>query len=795
MKKIILFIVAIATTYSFAQQTSVTDSISLDEVVVVGGGVIDLAKDRVTPVASNTLTAEDFEDIGAGNVEFGETLKMVPNVYFASNNGYGDAELFVRGFDMVNTALMINGQPVNAVEDGKVYWSNWSGMSDVAQAVEVQRGLGSSKLAISSVGGTINIVTKTTESTKGGYFRTLAGSGGYAKASFAYNTGINDKGWAFSMLLDQWRADKKPGRKFTAGQGQVYFFSVGYRPNSKNNFNLMFTGAPQWHHNAWSEGSSHFEQYGLESNDNGGMYKGREHSERRNFYHKPVANFTWDWNINDKLDLSSVLYGSWGRGGGTGDVGRGRVRIETPGGREIDFDAIEANNIANADANGYVNFGNGYMRRSSMNLHDWYGVISNLNFDNGGDFTYNVGIDGRTYTGTHFRQMANMYGASGYTDNYRWGSRPSGFTVTETYPADPWSTFFGNYAPEDQRYAYDYEETINYIGGFGQVEYTIDRWSTFLQGSLSTQSMQRTGRSDGFDGSALGTNDKQTFDGYNIKGGFSFKLSDKSIFYANTGFYSKQPFFANLFTDDRYSGEWINLEDANEEITGYEIGYSYTSENIRLIVDAYSTEWGNRAFRINTENEAGDQLRYNLTGVGQLHKGVEFQADLRYLEGTDIKLFATLGNWLYQGNADYNLTTESASTGSITTSSGSLSVQEVKVGRAPQTSFGISLKNDLTDDLSVDLRYNYYADQYAYVDPDDVIAASIDGSTYQSEKLEDYGLMDMGLTYKFSAGSNDMKFRFNVYNFFDTTYITTIQQYGILYGIPRTFNMSLKYMF
>ena len=48
-------------------------------------------------------------------------------------------------------------------------------------------------------------------------------------------------------------------------------------------------------------------------------------------------------------------------------------------------------------------------------------------------------------------------------------------------------------------------------------------------------------------------------------------------------------------------------------------------------------------------------------------------------------------------------------------------------------------------------RYNYYADQYAYVDPDDVIASSIDGSTYQSEKLEDYGLMDMGLTYKFSV--------------------------------------------
>lgn len=33
-------------------------------------------------------------------------------------------------------------------------------LSDVTSAMQVQRGLGSSKLAISSVGGTINVVTK-----------------------------------------------------------------------------------------------------------------------------------------------------------------------------------------------------------------------------------------------------------------------------------------------------------------------------------------------------------------------------------------------------------------------------------------------------------------------------------------------------------------------------------------------------------------------------------------------------------------------------------------------------------
>ncbi len=29
----------------------------------------------------------------------------------------------------------------------------------------------------------------------------------------------------------------------------------------------------------------------------------------------------WDYNINDKMKLSSVIYGSWGRGGGTNGAG------------------------------------------------------------------------------------------------------------------------------------------------------------------------------------------------------------------------------------------------------------------------------------------------------------------------------------------------------------------------------------------------------------------------------------------------------------------------------------------
>jgi len=798
MKKLLSIVVAFASTLVFAQQTSVNDTIvttSLDEVVVVGGGVIDLAQDRVTPIAASTITAEEFELRGVGNVEFAETLKMVPGVYIGGTaSGFGEAQVFTRGFNQANTALLLNGQPINAVEDGLVYWSNWSGMSDVAQQVQVQRGLGSSKLAISSVGGTINIVTKTTEAKKGGYLRQIVGSNEYFKTSFAYNTGMNDAGLSFSMLIDHWQGAKKWAR-WTQGQGQIYFFSVGYKPNNNHNLNLLFTGAPQWHHQNFDQSLDVYDEYGRDTNRNGGLYNGEEHSERRNFYHKPVANLTWDWNINASLDLSTVVYGSWGRGGGTGSLGSSSNRVRVAGSQDIDFDAIRIGNLSRIDAQGNGNYGTAYMRRASMNLHDWYGVISNLTVDNDGPFTYNIGFDYRTYTGTHFRQIVNTYGMNGYVDNYRMGNRPSDYTITETYPADPWAVFFGDYAPEDQRYDRDYSETINYFGGFGQAEYATDNFSAFVQASLSSQDMQRTGRHEGY-GDGMGQSTKLTFGGYNIKGGLSYKFGENHTVFANAGFYSRQPFFESVIDDSRYSNTWVNDGDVdNEEILGLEAGYRYETENLRFMLDVYATEWGNRYVAFGAEAPNNDELFYRLFDVTQKHQGVEAQLDYNVSKSTKLSLVGSFGDWKYAGETPFELQRTSDATGAQSIENGSLAINEVKVGRAPQTSVGFSLDSKITDDVFFDIRYNFYDEHYGFIDVEDVLTASLDNTTYTPEKLDGYGLMDLGVTYDFNAGSNDMRLRVNVYNLLDEEYISTRTQYGYYLGNPRLFNISLKYMF
>ena len=171
----------------------------LEEVVL--RGVVDIAKDRQTPVAKSTIKAAEIQD-KLGSQEFPELLNNTPSVYATkSGGGFGDSRITIRGFAQENIAVLINGVPVNDMENGKVYWSNWSGLSDVTTAMQVQRGLGSSKLAISSVGGTINIITKTTDLEEGGSVVSSIGNDGYFKNLASYNTGKNENGLSICPTL------------------------------------------------------------------------------------------------------------------------------------------------------------------------------------------------------------------------------------------------------------------------------------------------------------------------------------------------------------------------------------------------------------------------------------------------------------------------------------------------------------------------------------------------------------------------------------------------------------------
>ncbi|WP_321279364.1 carboxypeptidase-like regulatory domain-containing protein [Marinifilum fragile] len=798
------------------------DSETLADIVVVGYGVTDIAKDRQTPVAVTTIKTDEIVE-KVGNQEFPEVMKTVPSVFVVKGGGYGDAEMTVRGFEQKNTAVLINGQPVNDMEWGGIYWSNWSGLQDIASAVQVQRGLGSSKLAISSVGGTVNIVTKATEREAGGFVKSSFGNDGYQKYTAAYSTGLNEKGWGATVLLSHWQGDGYMDA--TEGKGQTYFFSLGYKPSEQHQFNFMITGAPQWHHQDYQERISTYQKYGMKYNSNWGYKNGKVFNFSRNFYHKPVTNFNWDWNINEKTSLSTVGYASWGLGGGTGTLGtphyllpddeNGLIRVDdlikANSGQTVDgFNAVGPWDGSSLDGkNSYwdgkrvvTERDGGTIRRASMNSHSWYGLVSNINHKFNENWTADFGIDLRTYRGLHYRVLTDLLGADAYYDNTDVNS--AGNFVTFTVDPKPWDINNFKKATKIDR---NFDSKIKWTGFFGQLEYTNTIVSAFVQASASNQKYKR------YEYMEIPSSERESSWenkwGYNIKGGMNWNIDEKHNVYFNTGYYSRQPFFSDAFPNSytEFANVYNDLD--NEGIFGLEFGYGFKTQYFTAKVNAYRTQWKDRFNRFSDSNR-----NFARALLDQLHKGVELEFVAR--PTTNLKVFGLLsyGDWKYQNNS-VGLTYDELGNPLDDDGDGKqdetmLYLKDVEVGGAPQFSSRLGADYKITQGLSVDADWYFYDKMFAYVDPEDY-------DTEGSKNLEypNYSLFDAGVSYKwYFEGGQSLRFRFNVNNLFDTEYISrgysarqtsddpSVDTYKgvrvdntVEFGFGRTWNASLTFKF
>ena len=94
------------------------EAIALQDVTIMG----QIAQQQKTPVAVSQVSALEIEE-RLGAAEFPEVLKNTPGVHAnGQGGGWGDSEIWMRGFDNTNVATMINGVPMNDMEGGTVYW-------------------------------------------------------------------------------------------------------------------------------------------------------------------------------------------------------------------------------------------------------------------------------------------------------------------------------------------------------------------------------------------------------------------------------------------------------------------------------------------------------------------------------------------------------------------------------------------------------------------------------------------------------------------------------------------------
>lgn len=829
LKKQMLVVLSFSTASFYFAQTSDTISKEKDIEQVVLTGVADIAKDRKTPVAVSTIKEAVIVE-KLGNQEFPEILNSTPSVYATkSGGGFGDSRINVRGFDQRNTAVMINGVPVNDMENGAVYWSNWAGLSDVTSAMQVQRGLGSSKLAIASVGGTINVLTRAADKKRQGTVNVGVGNDGYHKSLFSYNTGKSEKGWASSFLMSRTAGSMyADGTKF---EGYNYYFALGYNPNSKHDFQFTITGAPQWHHQrSFQSTISDYIKYGgteeepnRKYNQNWGYLNGEEYAMTVNYYHKPVMSLNWDWKITDATKLNSVAYASFGRGGGSGDFGRinsksytslprtadGLVRFDdivkwNQGGVVADFGAVNKTPFI-------ANVSNGIVRRSSINSHNWYGLITSLNHKFSDNLNATIGFDGRRYDGMHYRILTDLLGNNVYTDTSNINNKPN--QISNTFDVRPtWNPFGGKTNDIKDQAGYSNDGIVNWLGGFGQLEYTTDALSAFVQGSVSNQGFQRIDY-------MLYTPENQKSEkvnqiGFNIKGGANYNINENHNVFANAGYYERQPFFGAVFLNNRND---VNPFLTNEKVISYELGYGFRSSVFNANLNLYSTSWDDIYRRLTTRrtiNNVDVTGVANVQGINEIHRGIELDFNVRPAKIVTINGMLSVGDWYFKGNPNAQFVEDQTN---VIVDEGTLKLDGLKVGDAAQFTAALGADFRLTDWLNFDAQYRYADNLYSAFEPGDRLLKATDPANKvlpEAVKLPSYGLLDLGAGAKWNINATQaFKFRVNVNNVLDKVYIAESRTNKpadaneannwkginkaneVFFGFGRTWNASVTFNF
>ena len=596
-----------------------------------------------TPVAYTNITKEDLS-LRLGSRDIPLALNTVPSVYAtAQGGGAGDARVNVRGFNQRNIAVMLNGIPVNDMENGWVYWSNWDGLADATSSIQLQKGLSAQNLATPSIGGSMNIITDPSSQDRRGMFKQELGAYGFLKSTLTFHSGLMmDDKLAISATLV-----RKTGEGYAQGtwtDAYAYYFDATYSLNESHRLQFYALGAPQQHgQNRYrqniaaydtefakslsdydQEALSKFNEAGRDFNQNtatiseesqaildaaGGqhwqMYSVRDGvdrhekdrlNERMNFFHKPQVALNHYWTIQDNMRLTNSVYWSGGMGGGSGHYG------------SIDRDPAVEGNAWYASSPWTYNYdktiayndtsstGSKGVLRNSNNRQSTIGLLSKLAYDLNDNLSAEIGVDWRSAQIYHVKEIRDLLGGQ--------------YFVNTDGDFDEAGAQKGLGDAID----YNFTNTVDWLGLLGQVQYQTGNISAYGMAGLTTVKYtmwDHFKRASNYNYSYVQEKDGSSADwvtgGGNpgelyieadpistsqVKGGLMYGLGDALGFlniipvigkvYENTDLWLNFGLIDKAPTFDQVIQDWdakMATDPSNEKFTAFEMGFNFSSND------------------------------------------------------------------------------------------------------------------------------------------------------------------------------------------------------------------------
>lgn len=790
-------------TLEFALKT-----LTLNEVEVVA----DMAIDRKTPVAFTNVDPVKIKQELAGQ-DLPLILNSTPGVYATQQGGgAGDARITIRGFDQRNVSVQIDGIPMNDMENGWVYWSNWAGIEGVTQRIQVQRGLGASKLAVPAVGGSMNIITTGITSKMSTEIEVGTGNNGLLKTSIAHNTGRLKGDWGLTFAL---AFDRQDGWVEQTWANRMFYFIKIQKQLGNHTLSIGAMGTPQergrrtvqeqifMFDRAYAQSigvdlnhvsvtaNPLFGNYGRQYNGDWGTLSRRrndpnarpEHlNTNQNFYHKPIFNLKHFWS-KDKWAVSNIFYASFGQGGGTNLRGN-TSPLDAYG--HFDLQSIYNENVSGtAFTPPYdltlVDDTSQYKARNfilaQLNNHYWYGLLSTITHNLGKYWELSFGVDARAYWLEKYSTPYDLLGGDYAGIN---------LTADDLFERGNSVKRIGDVS------GYRNNTNVYNVGVFGQTEFKKDNWSAFVSASIGYNSYIRSDRmrkrdlvlADTTMTLALGINDTvlyngkvytanseeakiassgwQHFWGGTAKAGVNYNINRHMNVFLNSGVFFRPPTIADLFAGT----SMIPVEGIGTEVSwGLELGYSIKYPRWGVNLNLYRTTWENRPEKTSV-NIGGTPTIISLPNLGSVHQGIELDGVYRTPWFFDVEGVFSYGDWRWKGVAYADHYVEGSD---IPIKTDTIAVNGVHISDAAQFQVSGGIKVKPIDNLYIKGQITYFDNNYAYFQP---LTLQMANKNRDSWRIPSYYLFDLHAGYTIKLKKLDISLRASVLNVLDAWYIS-----------------------
>lgn len=756
---------------------------------------LSLPKDTSNTITETRLPVfnlgDDDGESDMGTQDIAGLLQSSRDI-FTSTAGFsfGPARFRIRGYDGMNTTVLINGIPMNDMETGRAIWAMWGGLNDVTRYMDVQTGLTPSRSMFQGIGGYSSISARASSMRKGTKVSYAGTNRAYHhRVMVSHGTGMMKNGWAIAASASRrWASEGYiDGTSFDAW---AYYLAIEKRINKKHTIGLTGFGAPSYR---GLQSLVVQEAYDLSDNNyynpNWGYQDGEKRNSRVRKSHIPTGMLSHYWDMNKTMKLTTTAYVSGGRNGVTRlnwyeardprpDYYRYLPSYQDPGSdlfnqvtnswmtdenyRQVNWDGMyNANyknistieNVNGTPGNNVTGLRSKYILEEMRNDHIQYGFNSvfEKKFTEKTNFT--AGYTANFYTSKNFRVVQDLLGGEFWVDVDQFAERDLDDPEASQNDIDNPNRL----VKEGERFGHDYDIHVNKHDVFAQVEHDFKKVNVYLTGSYSHTSLWRTGnvRNGRFPDNSLGDSQKKKFDNFGVKGGATYKITGRHYLSLNGAYLTRAPQARNAFISARTRNDFVNGL-TNEKLMTADLNYNIRYSKLKTRFTLYYTEIKDQVWmRSFYHDEYNTLVNYAMTGVNTRHMGLELGIEWNMTPTFTMTGVLAHGESIYNSRPTATISRDNNS--ELVAENRTVYLKNYRVGGMPQTAAAIGLKYNSPKYWFAGFNVNYFDHIYLDPNPDRRTEEAVEGyvtSDPQWNQILDQTRLDRGITVDLYGGKS-----------------------------------------